>query len=108
MGNRIYGCDDCLAVCPWNKFAKAAREARFAALSGADNPPLADLLGLDDATFRARFRGSPIKRIGRDRFIRNVLVAAGNSKDPGLLRGILPLLEDASPLVRGMAVWAVR
>ena len=72
MGNRIYGCDDCLAVCPWNKFAQAAREAKFSALPGAANPPLAELLPLDDAAFRARFRGSPIKRIGRDRFIRNV------------------------------------
>jgi epoxyqueuosine reductase len=108
MGNRIYGCDDCLAVCPWNKFAKAAREARFHALPGADNPPLAELLSLDDAAFRARFRGSPIKRIGRDRFIRNVLVAAGNSGDLALLKSVLPLLEDASPLVRGMAAWAAR
>ena len=108
MGNRIYGCDDCLAVCPWNKFAQAAREAKFSALPGAANPPLAELLPLDDAAFRARFRGSPIKRIGRDRFIRNVLVAAGNSGEPELLAGVLPLLADPSPLVRGMAVWAVR
>ncbi len=108
IGNRIYGCDDCLAVCPWNKFAQAAREARFAALSGADNPPLAGLLSLDDAAFRTRFRGSPIKRIGRDRFVRNALVAAGNSADPALLQDVLRLLDDASPLVRGMAVWAVR
>ncbi|MGO9174166.1 MAG: tRNA epoxyqueuosine(34) reductase QueG [Rhodomicrobium sp.] len=108
MGNRIYGCDDCLAVCPWNKFAKAAREARFHALPGADNPPLAELLSLDDAAFRTRFRGSPIKRIGRDRFIRNALVAAGNSGDLALLESVLPLLEDVSPLVRGMAVWAAR
>jgi epoxyqueuosine reductase len=108
MGNRIYGCDDCLAVCPWNKFAQSSREARFAALEGADNPPLADLLALDDAAFRARFPGSPIKRTGRDRFVRNVLVAAGNSGDPALTGAILPLLGDASPLVRGMAVWALR
>jgi len=108
MGNRIYGCDDCLAVCPWNKFAQSSREARFAPIEGADNPPLSDLLSLDGAAFRARFRGSPIKRIGRDRFIRNVLVAAGNSGDPALLDGVLPLLDDASPLVRGMAVWAAR
>ncbi len=108
MGNRIYGCDDCLAVCPWNKFAQAAREAKFSALPGVANPPLAELLPLDDAAFRARFRGSPIKRIGRDRFIRNVAVAAGNSGEPELLTGVLPLLADPSPLVRGMAVWAVR
>jgi epoxyqueuosine reductase len=108
MGNRIYGCDDCLAVCPWNKFAQAAREMRFAPAEGADNPPLAELLGLSDAAFRARFRRSAIKRTGRDRFIRNVLVAAGNSGDSELLSGILPLLEDASPLVRGMAVWAMK
>jgi epoxyqueuosine reductase len=108
MGNRIYGCDDCLAVCPWNKFAQAARELRFAPAEGADNPPLGELLGLSDAAFRARFRRSAIKRIGRDRFLRNVLVAAGNSEDVELLSGILPLLEDASPLVRGMAVWAMK
>jgi epoxyqueuosine reductase len=108
MGNRIYGCDDCLAVCPWNKFAQSAREMRFAPSDGADNPPLCELLGLSDAAFRARFRRSAIKRTGRDRFIRNVLVAAGNSGDAVLLSGILPLLEDASPLVRGMAIWAVK
>ena len=108
IGNRVYGCDDCLAVCPWNKFAQSSREARFAALEGADNPPLADLLALDDAAFRARFRGSPIKRTGRGRFLRNVLIAAGNSGDPALLDAVLALLADASPLVRGMAVWALR
>ena len=108
MGNRIYGCDDCLAVCPWNKFAQAAREAKFAALPGAANPPLGELLALEDASFRARFRGSPVKRIGRDRFVRNVLIAVGNSGEPALLDAATPLLADASPLVRGMAVWAVR
>ncbi len=108
MGNRIYGCDDCLAVCPWNKFAQKARDARFAPLDGADNPPLFDLLKLDDAGFRTRFRGTPIKRIGRDRFIRNVLAAAGNSGDAALLDSVLALLTGASPLVRGMAVWATR
>ncbi len=108
IGNRIYGCDDCLAVCPWNKFAREAREARFAPLAGADNPPVSDLLTLDDAGFRARFRGSPIKRTGRDRFVRNALVAAGNSGDAAFLDGVLALLGDASPLVRGMAVWATR
>jgi epoxyqueuosine reductase len=108
MGNRVYGCDDCLAVCPWNKFAQEAREARFSVMEGADNPPLAVLLTLDDAGFRTRFSRSPIKRIGRARFIRNVLVAAGNSGDAMILAGVLPLLGDASPLVRGMAVWATR
>jgi epoxyqueuosine reductase len=108
MGNRIYGCDDCLAVCPWNKFAQASREAKFDPLKSAENPILAELLRLDEEGFRARFRGSPIKRIGRDRFIRNVLVAAGNSANPALLAEILPLLNDASPLVRGLAVWAAR
>jgi epoxyqueuosine reductase len=108
MGNRIYGCDDCLAVCPWNKFAQAASEARFAARSVTDGAPLADLLALDDAAFRAAFSGSPIKRTGRDRFIRNVLIAAGNSGDPGLLAAVLPHLRDANPIVRAMAVWAAR
>jgi epoxyqueuosine reductase len=108
MGNRIYGCDDCLAVCPWNKFAEAGREAQFAAVECADNPPLSALLTLDSDAFRSLFRGSPIKRIGRERFLRNVLVAAGNSGDALLLDGIEPLLDDRSPLVRGMAVWALR
>ncbi len=89
MGNRIFGCDDCLAVCPWNKFAQAAREAKLSARAGSDNPPLAELLALDDAAFRARFRGTPIKRTGRDRFLRNVLIAAGNSGDAALV----PLVE---------------
>jgi epoxyqueuosine reductase len=108
MGNRIYGCDDCLAVCPWNKFAQVAHDMRLAPSEAAGNPPLAELLGLSDAAFRTRFRRSAIKRTGRDRFIRNVLAAAGNSGDVGLLASILPLLEDASPLVRGMAVWATK
>jgi epoxyqueuosine reductase len=108
MGNRIYGCDDCLAICPWNKFAQTAREMRFARAAGEDSPQLGDLLRLDDASFRVRFRGSPIKRIGRNRFVRNVLVAAGNSNDPQLLERAIALLQDASSLVRGMAVWAVR
>lgn len=107
MGNRIYGCDDCLAVCPWNKFAAEAREMRFAARVETDNPLLSDLLGLDDAAFRARFAGTPVKRTGRDRFVRNVLVAAGNSGDAALLEPVRALLDDASPLVRGMAVWAL-
>jgi epoxyqueuosine reductase len=108
IGNRIYGCDDCLAVCPWNKFAKTAREMRFSPSEAAHNPPIAELLRLDDAHFRSRFRGSPIKRIGRDRFVRNVLVAAGNSRDRTLLEGVAGLLDDPSPVVRGMAIWASR
>jgi epoxyqueuosine reductase len=107
MGNRIFGCDDCLAVCPWNKFAAGAREAKLAVRALSDNPPLAELLELDDAAFRARFRGTPIKRTGRDRFLRNVLIAAGNSADPTLVPRVEPHLRDASPLVRAMAVWAL-
>ena len=84
IGNRIYGCDDCLAVCPWNKFAQATREAKLAARDDLDAPPLAELAGLDDAGFRTRFSGSPIKRIGRDRFVRNVLIAIGNSAEPSI------------------------
>jgi epoxyqueuosine reductase len=108
MGNRVFGCDDCLAVCPWNKFATTAREARFHARAETDNPPLAELLQLDDAQFRARFAGTPVKRTGRDRFLRNVLIAAGNSGDASLLPHIEALLGDASPLVRAVAVWAMR
>ncbi|MCZ7594679.1 MAG: tRNA epoxyqueuosine(34) reductase QueG [Hyphomicrobium sp.] len=108
MGNRVFGCDDCLAVCPWNKFAVTAREARFHARAETDNPPLAELLQLDDAAFRVRFAGTPVKRTGRDRFLRNVLIAAGNSGDTGLLPRIEALLGDHSPLVRAMAVWAMR
>jgi epoxyqueuosine reductase len=107
MGNRIYGCDDCLAVCPWNKFAAAASEAKFAARPITDGAPLSELLALDDAAFRAAFAGSPVKRTGRDRFMRNVLIAAGNSGDRRLLPQATALLRDASPLVRAMAVWAV-
>jgi epoxyqueuosine reductase len=106
MGNRIYGCDDCLAVCPWNKFAEAAREARFAARGVTEGAPLAELLALGDATFRAAFAGSPVKRSGRDRFIRNALIAAGNSGDPALLPQVTALLSDPNPMVRAMAVWA--
>jgi epoxyqueuosine reductase len=108
MGNRIFGCDDCLAVCPWNKFAASAREARFHARAATDNPPLADLLTLDDRAFRDQFTGTPIKRTGRDRFLRNVLIAAGNSGDATLLPKVEALLDDSSPLVRAMAVWATR
>ena len=106
MGNRIYGCDDCLAACPWNKFAVEANEARLIARDDLRAPALADLLQLDDAAFRMLFSGSPIKRIGRDRFLRNVLVAAGNSGSPALAARVESLLADASPLVRGAAVWA--
>ncbi len=108
IGNRVFGCDDCLAVCPWNKFARASREIRYAGAEATNNPPLKELLILDDAAFRKRFAGTPVKRTGRDRFVRNALVAAGNSKDQGLLPLIAPLLQDASPLVRGMAVWALQ
>jgi epoxyqueuosine reductase len=107
IGNRIYGCDDCLSVCPWNKFASTARESRFHARTELAQPRLSDLASLDDAEFRALFRGSPIKRIGRDRFIRNVLIAIGNSDDASLTPMAERLLNDASPLVRAMAVWAL-
>lgn len=107
IGNRIYGCDDCLAACPWNKFAQVASEAKLVARADLREPPLADLLTLDDAAFRALFVGSPIKRIGRDRFVRNVLIAAGNSGDSSLGHAVRALLGDASPLVRGAAVWAL-
>ncbi|WP_292898288.1 tRNA epoxyqueuosine(34) reductase QueG [Nitratireductor sp.] len=107
MGNRIYGCDDCLAVCPWNKFAQDAAEAKLKARDELRAPSLSELLELDDAGFRAFFSGSPVKRIGRDRFIRNVLIAAGNSGETSLLDPCRRLAEDASPLVRGAAVWAL-
>lgn len=108
IGNRIYGCDDCLAVCPWNKFAQSGREAKLKARDDLNAPALAELAALDDAAFRARFSGSPIKRIGRDRFVRNVLIAIGNSGDAALARQAEALLDDGSPLVRAMAVWALR
>jgi len=107
MGNRIYGCDDCLAVCPWNKFAQEASEAKLRARDSARIPTLSELLALDDAAFRAQFSGSPVKRIGRDRFVRNVLIASGNARDQSLRQQVIALLEDASPLVRAMAVWAL-
>lgn len=107
IGNRIYGCDDCLAVCPWNKFAQAGRETKLAARDELRAPELADLADLDDAAFRERFKKSPIKRIGRDRFIRNVLIAIGNSNDNALADAARRRLDDNSPLVRGAAVWAL-
>jgi epoxyqueuosine reductase len=106
IGNRIYGCDDCLAVCPWNKFAQAGREAKLSAREVLRAPALAELVRLDDAAFRALFAKSPVKRIGRDRFVRNVLIAIGNS-DAALAGEAERLLDDASPLVRGAAVWAL-
>jgi epoxyqueuosine reductase len=107
IGNRIYGCDDCLAVCPWNKFAQAGREAKLVARDELRAPGLADLARLDDAAFRALFTKSPVKRIGRDRFIRNVLIAIGNSNERALAVEAERLLDDQSPLVRGAAVWAL-
>ena len=107
MGNRIYGCDDCLAVCPWNKFAVAARETRYAARQDLLAPDLADLAGLDDTAFRARFAGSPIKRIGRDRFVRNVLYAIGNSGQARLVGAARGLSGDPDPAVADAARWAV-
>lgn len=107
IGNRIYGCDDCLAVCPWNKFAHAAHEPGFATRALLAAPRLGELAQLDDAAFRAMFAGSPVKRTGRDRFLRNVLIAIGNSGDADLLPVVRERLGDASPLVRAMAVWAL-
>jgi epoxyqueuosine reductase len=107
IGNRIYGCDDCLAVCPWNKFAQIGRETRLAARDALRAPALAELASLDDSAFRACFSKSPVKRIGRDRFVRNVLIAIGNSGDSELATAAERLLGDQSPLVRGAAVWAL-
>jgi epoxyqueuosine reductase len=107
MGNRIYGCDDCLAVCPWNKFARAGHEARLYVRDELADVRLADLVRLDDAAFRVLFRGSPVKRTGRDRFVRNVLIAIGNSGDASLAPETERLLDDPSPMVRGAAVWAL-
>ncbi|MEP2828832.1 tRNA epoxyqueuosine(34) reductase QueG [Parvibaculum sp.] len=107
MGNRIYGCDDCLAVCPWNKFASRTREEAFHAREELKAPLLAQLARLDDAAFRSLFSGSPVKRIGRDRFVRNVLIAIGNSREKELAEEARALLGDLSPLVRAMAVWAL-
>src|SRR5579863_1885544 len=107
IGNRIYGCDDCLAVCPWNKFAQQGREAKLTAREDLRAPNLAELVRLDDTAFRARFTKSPVKRIGRDRFIRNVLIAIGNSGDRTLAGEATRLLDDEAPLIRGAAVWAL-
>ena len=107
MGNRIYGCDDCLAVCPWNKFAQAGRELKLQARDNLRAPPLAELARLDDSGFRALFAKSAVKRIGRNRFVRNVLIAIGNSGDADLAGEAERLLGDASPLVRGAAIWAL-
>ena len=106
MGNRIYGCDDCLAACPWNRFAQATRHAKLMARADLIAPDLAGLSMLDDAGFRARFAGSPVKRTGRDRFVRNVLVAIGNSDDPALLPYAARLTADANPVVADAAGWA--
>ncbi|WP_105402458.1 tRNA epoxyqueuosine(34) reductase QueG [Neorhizobium sp. T7_12] len=108
IGNRIYGCDDCLAACPWNKFAASASEMKLQAREDLKEPSIAFLLTLDDAAFRTFFSGSPVKRIGRDRFIRNVLIAAGNSGDASLIAQCLELAGDPSPTVRGMAIWALK
>ncbi|MCG8621903.1 MAG: epoxyqueuosine reductase, partial [Proteobacteria bacterium] len=106
LGNRIFGCDDCLAVCPWNRFAKTAHQTWLG--GGATMPPLAELLTLNETSFRQRFKASPVKRTGFTRLMRNVLIAAGNSGDPGLLPAITPYLTHHEALLRGMAVWAAR
>jgi epoxyqueuosine reductase len=107
IGNRIYGCDVCLSVCPWNKFAQAAAVPELKARADLTAPALAELAALDDAAFRRHFAGSPVKRIGRDRFLRNVLIAIGNSGDSTLIATARTSLTDPSPLVRGAAVWAL-
>lgn len=108
IGNRVFGCDDCLAVCPWNKFAKAGREARLALRDDLAALPLGELARLDEAGFRALFAGTPVKRTGRERFLRNVLTAIGNSGEPALAAEAERLLNDPAPLVRGAAVWALQ
>jgi len=107
IGNRVYGCDDCLAVCPWNKYAAATKDYAFIPRAELTRPRLADYAALDDAAFRKVFRASPIKRIGRDRFIRNILIAIGNSGDPALAAQAERLLADAAPIVRAAAIWAL-
>lgn len=108
IGNRVYGCDDCLAVCPWNKFAQTSSELAYHTREGLHSPRLADLAKLGDAAFRSLFAKSPVKRIGRDRFVRNVLIAIGNSADISLRETVKPLLSDSSPLVAEMAAWALQ
>ena len=108
IGNRVYGCDDCLAVCPWNKYAQTARETAFHPRAALEGPLLEELATLDDAGFRALFAGSPIKRIGRNRFMRNLAIALGNSKDPKAVAVLQNLLQEESALVRGMAVWGLK
>jgi len=103
----VFGCDDCLAVCPWNKFAQRAHDARLLFRGDLRLTPLAELVGLDEAAFRARFAGTPVKRTGRARFVRNVLCAIGNSAEASLAPHAEALLDDAEPVVRGMAVWAL-
>jgi epoxyqueuosine reductase len=107
IGNRIFGCDDCLAVCPWNSFASASRDVKLALRDDLAGLALGDLAALDDATFRRLFAGTPVKRTGRDRFVRNVMIAIGNSGDAMLASSAVHALGDVSPLVRGMAVWAL-
>jgi len=107
LGNRIYGCDDCLAVCPWNKFAQVGRDHKLAARQALRAPTLSELARLDDTGFRALFARSPVKRIGRDRFVRNVLYAIGNASDPALLTEVRSLIDDPAPVVRGAAAWAL-
>jgi epoxyqueuosine reductase len=107
IGNRVYGCDDCLSICPWNKFASLGREAKLQARPELDQPALADLVKLDDAAFRALFAGTAVKRTGRERFVRNVAIALGNSGAAAAPAALLPLLDDASATVRGAAIWAL-
>ncbi|MCY4328421.1 MAG: tRNA epoxyqueuosine(34) reductase QueG, partial [Rhodobacteraceae bacterium] len=108
LGNRIFGCDDCLAVCPWNKFASTARDTRYQLRDDAPKPDLLDLVTLDDTTFRARFRGGPVRRIGRNRFVRNVLYAIGNSGNRSALSTVSLLQKDSDPVVADAAIWAAR
>ncbi|MGL4325372.1 MAG: tRNA epoxyqueuosine(34) reductase QueG [Beijerinckiaceae bacterium] len=108
IGNRIFGCDDCLAICPWNKFARASADMKLAERADLRGRSLAEYIALDDPAFRTLFAGTPVKRTGRDRFVRNVLVAMGNSADPACVPDVVAALDDPSPLVRGMAVWALQ
>ena len=108
MGNRIYGCDDCLAACPWNRFARATPHEKLRARADLTAPELASLASLDEAAFRAKFAGSPVKRVGRDRFVRNVMIAIGNSHDRGLAPSAAARLDDSSPVVAEAAAWALR